>query len=249
MLFIDNTITNAYFNIAAEEYLFKNFSVPVFMLWQNEPCIVIGKHQNLHLEANIELINQKKIKIVRRFSGGGTVYHDLGNINLTFISQDNQLDFDQYSRQMQDFLTTIGIKAEMDSRRGLYIDGNKISGSAQYVRGNKSLFHATLLFSSNLNDLTQSLESQNSTEDTDLHPWQSVRSVKSPVTNIENHLKTHLSLNEFKQNIINQFVGMESNYKKYQFSENDITAIDHLIKKKYGTQEWNLKAKMLEQMK
>lgn len=243
MLFIDNTYTDAYFNIAAEEYLFSNFSVPVFMLWQNEPCIVIGKNQNLSLEANLAHIQENNIKVVRRFSGGGTVYHDMGNINLTFISQDNQMDFDQYTRRMQQFLTTIGINAQIDSRRGLYIDGLKISGSAQFVRGNKSLFHATLLFSSNLTDLLLSLESQNTTDYEELPPWKSVRSVKSPVTNIETHLKTQLSINEFKECIIHQFTGLDSTYKSYQFSDEDITAIDSLIQNKYGTQEWNFKAK------
>ena len=245
MLFIDNLFTDAYFNIAAEEYLFKNFSEPIFMVWQNEPCIVIGKHQNLSLEANLELIREKNIKVVRRFTGGGTVYHDLGNINLTFISQDNKKDFDEYTQQMQSFLTTIGISAQIDSRRGLYIDGLKISGSAQYIRGNKTLYHATLLFSSDLSTLTSSLKSQDANEYEDLSPWHCVRSVKSPVTNIENHLKAHLTISEFKQNIINQFVGEQSTFKSYQFSEEDIVAIESLIQKKYGTQDWNYRAKTL----
>lgn len=124
-------------------------------------------------------------------------------------------------------------------------DGLKISGSAQYVRGNKTLFHATLLFSSNLTDLVLSLEGKDSNEEEELRPWKNVRSVKSPVTNIENHLKTHLSINEFKQSIISQFVDSDSSYKNYQFSEEDITAIDSLIQKKYGTQDWNFRAKIL----
>lgn len=243
MLFIDNTYTDAYFNIAAEEYLFKKFSVPVFMVWQNEPCIVIGKHQNLRLEANLEHLHEKNIKIVRRFSGGGTVYHDMGNVNLTFISQDNKMDFDQYTLQMQQFLTTIGINAQIDSRRGLFVDGLKISGSAQYVRGNKNLFHATLLFSSNLSDLSLSLECQHSNDQDTLPPWKCVRSVKSPVTNIVTHLTTPLSINQFKKCIINQFAGSASTYKSYQFSEEDITAIDSLRQNKYGTQDWNYSAK------
>ncbi|NDP20216.1 MAG: lipoate--protein ligase family protein [Paludibacter sp.] len=247
MLFIDNTFTDAYFNIAAEEYLFRNFSDPVFMLWQNEPCVIIGRNQNLMLEANAEVIKERNIKVVRRFSGGGTVYQDLGNVNLTFIAQGNKPDFDNYARQMLQFLTTIGIKAQSDNRRGLYIEGLKISGSAQYIRGNKTLYHATLLFSSNLTDLILSLDNQNANlnEYEVLHPWHNVRSVRSPVTNIENHLTTQLSISEFKKMIMKQFIGLESTNKIYQFSEDDIASINSLKQKKYETRDWNYRAKIL----
>jgi len=246
MLFIENTHTDAYFNIAAEEYIFRNFSAPAFMLWQNEPCVIIGRHQNLILEVNPDVLKEKNMKVVRRFSGGGTVYQDMGNVNLTFITDENKPDFNKYNRQMMEFLSTIGIRAQTDNRRGLYIDGLKISGSAQFIRGNKTLYHATLLFSTNLSELTFSLKNQNIklSENEVLHPWHNVRSIRSSVTNIENHLTNQLTITEFKKMIINQFVGSESINKIYQFSEDDISSIDSLIQKKYGTRDWNYRAKV-----
>lgn len=85
MLCIHNTQTDPYFNLAAEEYLLKNFKENIFMLWQNEPSIVIGKHQDVWAEVNLKFVQDQQIKIARRFSGGGAVYHDPGNLNLTFI--------------------------------------------------------------------------------------------------------------------------------------------------------------------
>jgi Lipoate-protein ligase A len=245
MLCIDNKYTDAYFNMAAEEYLFKKFSTAVFMLWQNEPCVVIGRHQNIRLEVNMDLIQEKKIKVVRRYSGGGTVYQDLGNLNLTFIDVEGNHDFDRYTKQMQQILATIGIQAQSDERRGLYIDGYKISGSAQYIRGNKTLYHATLLFSSNLSNLTSALEPRSTILNNNevLRPWRNVRSVKSPVTNIKDHLPVQLTMDEFKKLIIKQFVEVNIIDSVYQFTDDDVAAICSLMRRKYATPDWNLEAK------
>ena len=131
MLYINNPYTDAWFNLAAEEYLLKNFSDDIFMLWQNEPSVIIGKHQNVWDEINRNYIQKKHIKVVRRYSGGGAVYHDSGNLNITFIQNSKELASGIFTARLIAFLATFGIRAEADERQALTIDGLKISGSAQ----------------------------------------------------------------------------------------------------------------------
>lgn len=158
MLCIHNTQTDPYFNLAAEEYLLKNFKENIFMLWQNEPSIVIGKHQDVWAEVNLKFVQDQQIKIARRFSGGGAVYHDPGNLNLTFIETGQIMQTDKYTIQIMNFLKTLGVHVEVDERKGLTIGGFKISGSAQSIHKNRYMHHATLLFSTDLDRLVTSLK-------------------------------------------------------------------------------------------
>lgn len=159
MLYINNPYTDAWFNLAAEEYLLKNFSDDIFMLWQNEPSVIIGKHQNVWDEINRNYIQKKHIKVVRRYSGGGAVYHDSGNLNITFIQNSKELASGIFTARLIAFLATFGIRAEADERQALTIDGLKISGSAQSIHKGRILHHATLLFSTDLYRLTTALKS------------------------------------------------------------------------------------------
>lgn len=241
MLCINNTCTDAYFNIAAEEYLLKNFAEDVFMVWQNEPSIILGKHQDVWAEVNIDFVRDKHIKVVRRYSGGGAVYHDLGNINVTFIERNNTLDFDKYTNLTLDILSRMGVNAQADKRRGLNIDGLKISGSAQSIHKNRVMYHATLLYSSNLEYLTTSLDSGHdySENSQNLQSKIYVRSVKSPVTNISQHISNPLAIEDLKALILNDFIDSNPGNKQYKFSELDIAAISVLKDEKYATPIWN----------
>ena len=117
MLYIDNPYTDAWFNLAAEEYLLKNFSDDIFMLWQNEPSVIIGKHQNVWDEINRNYIQEKHIKVVRRYSGGGAVYHDSGNLNITFIQNSKELASGTFTARLIDFLATFGIRQRQTNGR------------------------------------------------------------------------------------------------------------------------------------
>ena len=133
MLLIYNDKTRPYFNLAMEEYLLKNFDSDLFILWRNEPSIIVGKNQNTLSEINLDYIEEHSIPVVRRQSGGGAVFHDLGNINFTFISNDNSFsDFRRFTQPIIDLLKTMDVSAEFSGRNDLLIEGKKFSGNAQY---------------------------------------------------------------------------------------------------------------------
>lgn len=148
MLLIYNEKTNPYFNLAMEEYLLKNFDEDLFILWRNEPSIIVGKNQNTLSEINLEYIKEYSIPVVRRQSGGGAVFHDLGNINFTFIACNNNnfSDFRRFTQPIIDLLKTLDVNAEFSGRNDLLIDGKKFSGNAQYNYKNKVMHHGTLYF-------------------------------------------------------------------------------------------------------
>lgn len=243
MLCINNTYTNAWFNLAAEEYLLKNFSENVFMLWQNEPSVIVGKYQNVLAEVNMDYVKTNNIKVVRRFSGGGTVFHDAGNLNLTFIESNKNVNFDRFTERVIRMLSNLGIHAESDARRAININGLKISGSAQCIHKDRVMYHATLLFSSDLNRLVTTLEGDPEELDNKTNNKIYVKSVKSPVTNIVEYLDRPLDITYFKEYIMDYFLKESPTNRVYEFSEQDISAIETLANAKYATQEWNLEGK------
>lgn len=247
MLCINNEHIDPYFNLAAEEYLLKNFSENIFMLWQNEPSVILGKHQNAFAEIDVDFAQLHNLKIARRFSGGGTVFHDLGNLNLTFIETSNNINFDRFTDRILDLLANIGIEASADKRRAINIDGLKISGSAQCIHKNRAMFHATLLFSSDLSILTKTLEGDENTEK-GIDKRLQVKSVKSPVTNIAEHI-SNVNLNDFKHYIINYFISSNGNNVLYSFNNKDLGSIEQLRQDKYIRPEWNFEARMIKQLK
>jgi lipoate---protein ligase len=162
MLCIYNPSTEPYFNMAAEEYLLKNFSANIFMLWRNDNAVVVGKHQNSLAEINHDFVQQNNIKVVRRLSGGGTVFHDLGNLNFTFITNgegEELVNFRKFTQPILEVLLQLGVHAKFEGRNDLTINGLKFSGNAEHVFKKRTLHHGTLLFSSKISDLTQALKS------------------------------------------------------------------------------------------
>ena len=156
MLCIDLRNTNPYFCLAAEEYLLKTFNEDIFMLWQSQDTVVVGKHQNALGEINYPFIRANNITVARRISGGGTAYHDGGNVNFTYIKNVKspaEISFKQFTRPVVEALGKLGLNATTSGRNDLLIEGFKISGNAEHVFKNRVLHHGTLLFNSDLVNL------------------------------------------------------------------------------------------------
>ncbi len=237
MLCIKDLHTDPYFNLAADEYVMKNFKEDCFMLWRNEPSIIVGKHQNTLAEINVDYVRENNIKVVRRISGGGAVFHDLGNLNFTFIRNSEegaQVDFRKFTRPILDVLQTMGINAKFEGRNDLTIEGKKFSGNAEHVWKNRTLHHGTLLFSAVMTDLSSALK-VNPLKFTD----KAVKSVRSRVTNISEHLKEKMDVIEFRDRIMKQIMEMYPDSKEYQYSAEDVSGIIRLRDEKFSKWEWN----------
>ncbi len=232
MKIILNTCTNPYFNLALEEYLLYNTDYEVFMLWRNAPSIIVGRNQNTHAEINSLYVNENKLPVVRRMSGGGAVFHDLGNINFTFIKKKNDNDFNNYAlfcAPVIKALASLGVTAELSGRNDLLIDGKKFSGNAQHAHADRIMHHGTLMFDADIQRLTNALN---------VNPLKiqskGIKSVRSRVTNISAHLPSPLTAEEF----INHLLGcVEGEF--HILSDAEIAAAQKLCDEKYSTQDWN----------
>ena len=237
MLFIESPYIDPYVNLALEEFCFNNLSDDVFMLWQNDNTIVVGKYQNTVQEISNSYVEQNKISVVRRLSGGGAVYHDLGNLNFSFIRENRDTDtgfrFEHFTEDIIELLAGLGVKAEFNSRNDLVIDGKKFSGNSQYIKNNKTLHHGTLLFDSNLGILRDALNVAGKKAKSGAIP-----SVSSQVTNIRPHLTKDMSIDMFREYIKNFFAD-KYHIKTYSFSKEETEEIIELAKNKYATWEWN----------
>jgi lipoate-protein ligase A len=237
MLCINDYNTDPYFNLAAEEYVLKSNANDCFMLWQNAPSVIVGKHQNSLAEINLEYVKQNEIKVVRRLSGGGAVFHDLGNLNFTFIENvkgKNVIDFQKYTQPIIDVLQSLNIDAKFQGRNDLVIDGQKFSGNAEHVYRNRVLHHGTLLFASQLSDISGSLNVNPKKFDD-----KAVKSVRARVTNISSHLKKPISIEEFRELIFNHIINNYPDCQPYKYNQSDIDAITQLRNEKYSSWEWN----------
>lgn len=240
MIYIINDNNDPYFNHAAEEYVMKNFKDEAFILWINKPAILIGKNQNTISEINMDYVLDNNIEVVRRLSGGGTVYNDLGNMNYTFITyknpNENKLEngFEKFALPVIKALQSLEVNAEFSGRNDVTIHGKKFSGTAQYSTKDKLLHHGTIMYDCDMSKLSKALKPK---------PLKfkdkSVKSVSSRVTNIAEHMKIQMTVEEFREYLKDFIIKYNNIEKIYTFTEKDLEEIERIADARFRSWDWN----------
>lgn len=237
MYYLIRKETDPYFNLAAEEYLLKHGPGQMFILWCNNPCVVIGKHQNAFAEVNIPFAIENSIPVIRRISGGGAVYHDQGNVNFTFIAdaeKGKQVDFLRFLKPLAAILQGLGLNVEIGKRNDLLLNGKKFSGNAEHVFKNRVIHHGTLLYDTDLMFLNTILEGPD-------HKFsgKALPSVRSVVTNIKPFLADVNNIDEFIDLLLKQYLIINPLHSEYQLTETDRSEIEKLATERYRKDNWN----------
>jgi lipoate-protein ligase A len=241
MLFIDNKgITDPAINLAIEEYALKHLPLDdsYLLFYINRPSIIIGKHQNTVEEINNEYVKDNNIQVVRRLSGGGAVYHDLGNLNFSFITKDDGQSFHNFLKFTQpviDALRDMGVNAEMTGRNDLQVGEKKISGNAQFATRGRMFSHGTLMFNLNLDDVQASLNAN-----PEKFKSKSTKSVRSRVANIADLMDRPMTIEEFRAELLRHIFGMEPDQvPQYELTEADWSKIHEISAERYQSWDWN----------
>lgn len=237
MLCIISENTDPYFNAAAEEHLFRKSNEDCFILYRNIPSTIVGKHQNTLAEINYDFVQKNDIKVVRRLSGGGTVYHDLGNLNFTFIQTGEAgklVDFIKFTKPILEVLNSMAVPARFEGVNDLRVGDKKISGNAEHVFKNRVLHHGTLLFSSDLKMLSQTLKIR-----PEVYQDKAVKSIRSVVSNISDFLEEEVSIIQFRDMILEHILKSFPVAKIQELNKEDNQSIQKLVKEKYSTWKWN----------
>lgn len=228
---------NPYFNIATEEYLLKNKTDDFFIVYRNSPCLVVGKHQNTNAEINHQFVETYGIPVVRRLSGGGTVYHDLGNINFCFImngAEGQLVNFKRYTEPIIAVLQGFGVDAFLGRTNDIRVGDKKVSGNAEHIFRSRALHHGTLLFNADIDKLDESIK-------IDLSKYRdnAVKSIRSSVANIVDFLPVTMSVDFFMNALIGYVQSNFQQSEEFVLSAADIDDIEGLVRSKYSTWEWN----------
>lgn len=240
MLFIDNeNITDPRVNLAIEEFALKHLDIneTYLLFYINEPSIIIGKNQNTVEEINADYVREEGIHVVRRLSGGGAVYHDLGNLNFSFITKDDGNsfhDFKKFTDPVVKALKKLGVNAELSGRNDILADGKKISGNAQFSTKGRMFSHGTLLFDSEIENVVSALNVR-----MDKIESKGIKSIRSRVTNIREHLDEDMTMEEFKETLLAYLFEEFESVPKYELTEKDWEEIRKISRERYANWDWN----------
>jgi len=267
MIYVESPWSDPYINLALEEYLLTRFDAEIFMLWRNDKSVIVGKNQNTLSEINSDYVNENSIAVVRRLTGGGAVFHDMGNLNFSFMVKNEKglySDFAKFTAPIISALRSYGLNAEYGGRNDITIDGKKISGNAQAVYGNRLLHHGTLLFHADFSHLVAALNVNEQKIQS-----KGIKSNRARVTNICEHKE--IAIEEFMERVAaivgtpvghtddgraagghafssptvgNHASGVYSDGTntsdgRYILTEEDIREVTQLAGEKYRTWEWN----------
>ncbi len=236
MYLIKNSSTDPAFNLALEEFFLLNSDREFFCFWRNRPTVVIGRNQDASAEVDLDFIKEHRISLVRRNTGGGAVFHDLGNVNYSYIAPCDKNDFfnfEKFSRPVISALASLGVNASLNGRNDITVDGLKVSGNAQYMHKQRILHHGTLLFSSDFSYMQGALR-----VDPRKLKAKGVSSVKSRVANISDYCKDRLTTDEFIRRLENHILSFFDDISVYEPSQSDISEINCIAEKKYRSDEW-----------
>ncbi|MDR2730339.1 MAG: lipoate--protein ligase [Treponema sp.] len=236
--YIENRNTDPRYNLALEQFVFDSLDRGhnYFMLWQNHNSIIVGKHQNTVAEINAAFVNAYNISVVRRLSGGGAVYHDLGNLNYTFITDsgtDNAVDFAAFCRPIQQALVSFGVPAEITGRNDMTVMGKKFSGNAMYIKRGRIMRHGTILYDSGLDTLSHALNVSN-----DKIESRGIQSVRSRVTNIRPYMKTDMPIDDFRT-ALKKYMSDAFSMREYILSPEENGKTEELKERVYSRWNWN----------
>ncbi|HLR79354.1 MAG TPA: lipoate--protein ligase [Bacillota bacterium] len=242
MKFIDNEgVTDPSINLAIEEYVLQKFGEKdtYLLFYINEPSIIIGRNQNTVEEINTDYVDQHGIKVVRRLSGGGAVYHDLGNLNFSFITKDDGdsfHNFAKFTKPVVEALNSVGVPAELEGRNDLVVNGRKISGNAMFSTKGRMFSHGTLMFDSEIEHVVSALNvSQEKIES------KGIKSIRSRVANIAEFLEEKMTMDQFKKMILRHVFDVDDvkDVPRYKLTEEDWENIHHISKERYQKWDWN----------
>src|SRR5450759_2564147 len=235
-MFCINLNTNdTFFNLAIEEFILKNSKEEYLILGVNNPSVIIGKHQSGHREVNTKFVYENHIPVIRRISGGGTVFNDNGNLNFSFIRHSEsgkQVDFRKYTQPVIDFLVSIGVEVKFAGKNDLKVDGYKISGNAEHIHRNRVLHHGTLLFSTSLEMLRNSIR-----KDTSCYTSRAVSSNPASVMNLNEKMNYFQNINEFRFEMMNYFLKKYNDFVPYELTASEIMHAEALADSKY--KQWD----------
>ena len=238
IFYIESLCTDPCYNLALEQFAFDRLDRKnqYFMLWQNHQSVIVGKNQNTNAEINAAFVDANNIRVVRRLSGGGAVYHDLGNLNWTFISdagKNGALNFVELCMPIQKALVSFGVPVEIAGRNDMTVGGKKISGSAQYIKEDRVMHHGTLLYDSDLEMLSQSLNVSG-----DKIESKGIKSVKSRVTNIRPSMKIDMPIKAFWTNLKNYMFDL-FDMEEYKLTIAEKAEVQRLKEQVYSQWSWN----------
>ena len=245
MLYISDKSIDPYFNLAEEEFLLKEMTEDIFRLWRNSPSIIVGRYQNTIAEIDSEYTRAHSIPVVRRLSGGGAVFHDLGNLNFTFIQNIKQTKgksaidpaemFKRFTSPIIEALQSIGVNAELQGRNDLAIDGMKFSGNAICIHRNRILMHGTLMFKVSKTDLSKALKPR-----PEKFIGKAVKSNVKRVTNISDHLKDKGADILWFTDFLGKYICSQvKDITPYTLTPKQLSQIEQLKETRYGTDQWN----------
>lgn len=240
MLFIDNqNITDPRINLAIEEYALKYLDMEetYLLFYINEPSIIIGKHQNTVEEIHVDFVRENQIHVVRRLSGGGAVYHDLGNLNFSFITKDDGksfANFKKFTGPVIEALHKLGVPAELSGRNDILVDGKKISGNAQYATRGRIFSHGTLMFDVNVENVVKALNVKKEKIES-----KGIKSVKSRVANIIDYLDKPMTIQEFRQVLLDYIFAGQDPVPQYILTDKDWEKIHEISRERYSNWDWN----------